>query len=78
MWLISFHVLNGATELCHFTTVPVCPAKVNKPLVLPEQIVVPPITDPPTLVGSAIMVTSSVAMQVEAPLVAVTVNKNVA
>ena len=49
VFIISVHVLNGDTELCHFTTVPVCPAKVNVPLVLPEQMVVPPVTPPPKL-----------------------------
>ena len=56
VFAISVHVLKGATELCHFTTVPVCPAKVNVPLVLPEQMVAPPVTAPPTLVGSTVTV----------------------
>jgi hypothetical protein len=41
-------VVNGATELSHLTTLPVLPDKVNVPLVAPEQIVVPPLTLPPT------------------------------
>ena len=41
-------VVNGATELSHLTTLPVLPDNVNKPLVAPEQIVVPPLTLPPT------------------------------
>jgi hypothetical protein len=48
VFITSVHELKGDTELCHFTTVPVCPAKVNVPLVLPEQMVVPPVTPPPT------------------------------
>ena len=54
VFAISVHVLNGDTELCHFTTVPVCPESVSRPLVLPEQMVVPPDTDPPTLAGSTL------------------------
>jgi hypothetical protein len=53
---ISFHVENGLTELCHFTIEPVYPDKVSKALILPEQIVVPPDTDPPTVRGFTIMV----------------------
>jgi hypothetical protein len=43
------HVVNGATALSHLTTLPVLPDKVNVPLVAPEQMVVPPLTEPPTL-----------------------------
>jgi hypothetical protein len=51
---ISVHVLNGDTELCHLITTPVCPERVSKPLVLPEQIVVPPDTLPPIEAGSTV------------------------
>ena len=54
---ISVHVENGLTADCHLLIVPVCPDKVNKALVLPEQIVVPPATDPPTVIGSTVTVT---------------------
>lgn len=47
-------MLKGLTELCHFTTVPVLPDKVSKPLVLPEQIVDPPETLPPAETGSTV------------------------
>ena len=49
VFAISVHVLNGDTELCHFTTVPVCPESVRRPLLLPEQIVEPPDTLPPAI-----------------------------
>ncbi len=39
--------VNGLIEDSQRTTAPVCPAKVNKPLVVPEQIPVPPVTSPP-------------------------------
>ena len=51
---ISVQVVNGETELCHFTTVPVCPERVRTPLVLPEQIEVPPVTVPPMLAGEIV------------------------
>ena len=53
---MSVHVLKGDIELCHLTTFPVCPDKVSNPLVLPEHIVVPPVTLPPTEVGSTVTV----------------------
>ncbi len=59
MFEIGVQVLNGDTELSHLTTEPVLLANVNKPLVLPEQIVVPPVTDPPTLVGSNVTVVNA-------------------
>lgn len=49
---ISIHVLKGETELCHLMTVPVCPESDNKPLLFPEQIVVPPVTLPPNVDAS--------------------------
>ena len=55
MFAISVHVLKGDSELCHLTIVPVCPLKVNDPLVEPEQIFVPPVTEPPTVVGFTTM-----------------------
>ena len=54
VFAISVHTLNGDTELCHFTTVPVCPESVRRPLLLPGQIVKPPDTDPPKLAGSTL------------------------
>ena len=52
---ISLQVL-PSVELCHLVTVPVWPARVNTPLVLPLQTVVPPVTVPPTEVGSTVTV----------------------
>jgi hypothetical protein len=49
---ISFHVVYGETELCHLITVPVWPAKVRSPLVLPEHTLEAPVTTPPTETGS--------------------------
>ena len=54
--LILVHVVNGATELSHLTTLPVLPDKVNVPLVAPEQIVVPPLTLPPAVAGVTVTV----------------------
>ena len=55
----SVQVLNGETELSHLTTAPIFPANVKTPLVLPLQIVVPPVTVPPTEVGSTVTVTTA-------------------
>ena len=48
---IVVHVKNGETDFSHLTTLPVFPIKVKTPEVDPEQIVVPPETEPPTVVG---------------------------
>jgi hypothetical protein len=53
---IVVQVVNGLTELSQRTTEPVCPLKVNVPLVDPEQIVAPPLTLPPTEVGDTVTV----------------------
>ena len=50
------HTVNGATELSHLTTLPVLPVSVNVPLVEPVQMVVPPLTLPPLLVGLTVTV----------------------
>ena len=52
VFAIVVHELNGDTELSHLTMLPVCPLSVNVPLVVPEQIVVPPPTLPATVAGS--------------------------
>jgi hypothetical protein len=44
--------MKGDTDLCHLTTVPEWPERVSKPLVVPEHMVVPPVTLPPTDIGS--------------------------
>ncbi len=54
--LMLVHVVNGAIALSHLTTLPVLPLSVNAPLVDPEQMVVPPLTLPPALVGLTVTV----------------------
>ena len=54
---MSAQLANGATELCHLVTVPVWPAKVSMPLVLPKHTFVPPVTLPPTDTGSTVTIT---------------------
>jgi len=54
--------------------VPVCPAKVSTPLVLPEQMVVPPVTDPPTEVGSTVTVVATELARLQTPLVTTALN----
>jgi hypothetical protein len=56
VFAISIHVLKGETELCHLMIVPVYPDNVSKPLVFPEQMVVPPETLPPTDIGATMSV----------------------
>ena len=56
VFAMSVQVVNGDTDDCHFTTLPVLPLKVNVPLVDPEQIVEPPLTLPPTDVGLTVTV----------------------
>ena len=47
MLAISFHELNEATKYCHLLTVELpCPERVNKPLLLPEQVVSSDVTIP--------------------------------
>jgi hypothetical protein len=65
---MSLQVVNGETELCHFTIAPVWPANVNTPLVLPLQMVVPPVTDPPTEVGSTVTVVAAELATRQLPL----------
>ena len=49
VFAISVQVVNGEVLLCHLTMVPVWPERVRGPLVLPEQIVVPPVMVPPSV-----------------------------
>ena len=60
--------MNGETELSHLTIDPVLPLKVNSPLVEPEQIVVPPLTDPPIEVGSTVTVVVDEFVEAHEPL----------
>ena len=68
MFVISVHVLNGDTELCHFTTVPVCPESVSRPLVLPGQMVEPPDTDPPAITELTVTVVDNELTVAQLPL----------
>ena len=54
--VIDVQVVNGETELSHLIIDPVLPLKVRSPLVEPEQIAVPPVTDPPTDPGTTVTV----------------------
>ena len=71
---ISDHDVNGLIEYCHLVTVPVCPERVSKSLVLPEQMVVPPETEPPTLAGSTVTVVAAELAELQAPLVTTALN----
>ena len=68
MFAISVQVLNGLTEYCHLVTVPVWPLNVSNPLVLPEQMVVPPVTEPPTEVGLTVTVVVAEFIEAQTPL----------
>ena len=62
MLTISVQVAKGLTADCHLVTVPVFPAKVNDALVLPEQMVVPPVTVPPAEAGETVIVPVAFAL----------------
>ena len=65
---ISVHELNGSDELCHFTTAPVLPESVSKPLGLSKQTVVPPVTVPATVAGSTVTFTEPEVAGLQTPL----------
>ena len=65
---ISVQVLNGDTDDCHLTIVPVCPLNVKVPLVEPEHTLVPPVTLPPTEAGLTITVVGVDVSGVQLPL----------
>jgi hypothetical protein len=71
---MSFQVVNGETELCHLITVPVWPAKVRSPLVLPEHTLAAPVTVPPTEVGSTVTVVVFELAAVQVPLCTTALN----
>jgi len=56
VFTISVQAEKGLTEYCHLLTVPTCPDKVSNPLVVPEQIVDPPATEPPVEAGETVTV----------------------
>lgn len=53
---VSVYELKGDTAYCQLVTEPVCPDKVRTADVLPEQMVVPPLTSPPTVSGLTVIV----------------------
>ena len=59
VFAISVHEVYGDTDFCHFTTVPVCPESLSKPLLLPGQMVEPPDTVPPALAGFTVTVAAA-------------------
>ena len=61
------HVVNGLTELSHPVIVPVFPDNVKVPLVAPEQMVVPPVTLPPTEPGFTVTVVAEEVAGVHDP-----------
>ena len=67
-------MLKGLTDDSHLVIVPVYPDKVNSPLVLPEQMVDPPVTEPPTEVGSTVTVVSAEIAKLQTPLVTTALN----
>ena len=71
---MSIQVENGLTEYCHLVIVPVWPERVSRPLVLPEQMVVPPETVPPTEVGSTITAVKAEIAGLQIPLVTTALN----
>ena len=60
---MSDQVVNGFTEYCHLTIAPVCAPKLNVPLAVPEQMVVPPVTAPAIAAGGLVSVAEDVAVQ---------------
>ena len=66
--VIVVHDENGLTELSHLSIDPVLPLNVSCALVEPEQIAVPPVTDPPTEVGSTVTVVDDEFADAHEPL----------
>ena len=52
----------------HLTMFPVCVPKANSPLVLPEQMVVPPVTVPGTVAGLTVTVAAAELASAQTPL----------
>lgn len=65
---ISVQLLKGLTELCHLITVPVSPDKLSKPLLLPVQTDVPPVTVPPAEAGLTDTVVAAEFAEAQLPL----------
>ena len=71
---MSDQVVPASIDDCHLVTVPVCPESVNNALVLPEQMVVPPATLPPTEVGLTVTVVADELAALQTPLVTTALN----
>ena len=58
--VVAFVISTGVTQLsvddCHFVTVPVCPDNVSIVVLVPEQTVALPATEPPTDTGETVIV----------------------
>ena len=74
VFAISVQSVKGEVVLCHLIMVPVWPERVKSLLVLPEQIVVPPVTVPPTEIGSTVTVVSAEFSAPQTPLWTVALN----
>ena len=61
-------MLNPSAELCQFRTVPTLPLSVRRPLVLPLQIVEPPLIVPPTVVALTVTVVEAELATKQVPL----------
>ena len=57
-----------STDDSHLVTSPVFPLRVSRPLVLPVQIIVPPLTVPPTFSGSTVIFTEAEFTTLHTPL----------
>ena len=71
---MSDQVVPASIDDCHLVIVPVCPESVSKALVLPEQMVVPPATPPPTEVGFTVTVVADELAELHTPLVTTALN----
>ena len=74
VFAISVQSVKGEVVLCHLIMVPVWPEMVKSLLVLPEQTVVPPVTVPPTEIGSTVTVVSAEFSAPQTPLWTVALN----
>ena len=66
--VIVVHEVNGETELSQLSIDPVFPLRVNIPLVEPEQMAVPPVTDPPTDPAPTVTVVDEELAEAHEPL----------
>jgi len=71
--VVVFAISTGVTQLsiddCHLVTVPVCPDNVNLVLLVPEQTVALPATEPPTDTDETVIVASVEFAEEHTPLI---------